>query len=353
MNFLVGYQLMEKDLFLEEIIRRKNQIGEIYFSYGDLPNGRHASGLHVSLPKWEARARMDEDLSVLRDNGFNFNLLLNGNCYGGVALSRNFLIDVLETVDEVAEKFTLSSITTTSPVLARAVKDNFPSLEIRASVNMELRTIEGMEYLADTFDGFYIGRELNRNIPQLKNLRNWCLKNGKKSYILANSGCLNFCSARQFHDNLVAHEKEIAAMDNAVNFKGICADYFKNSADTSLYLRRLNFIRPEDLSLFEGLADGVKLATRVNFNPTQVLKAYAEGSFSGNLLELLEPNHAERFYPNVLENSKIPPEFSQTAYFCGGKCDENNCNVCKKSAKTATAHLPDAYFLDDSKKECK
>lgn len=354
MNFLVGYQLCEKDLFLEEIINQKNKIGEIYFSYGDLPNGRHQAGLHSTLPKWEAKARMDEDLSVLRDNGLKFNLLLNGNCYGGASLSRNFLVEVLETVDEVAEKFSLSSITTTSPVLARTVKENFPNLEIRASVNMELRTIDGMEYLSDIFDGFYIARELNRNISELKKLREWCVKNGKKSYILANSGCLNFCSARQFHDNLVAHEKEIMAMDNAVNFKGICTDYFKNSNNSSLYLRKLNFIRPEDLHLFEGLTDGVKLATRVNFNPTQVLKAYAEGKYAGNLLELLEPNHAECFYPNILENSKIPTEFSKTAYFCGGKCSENNCHICEKSVESATSILPDAYFLDDSnKKECK
>ena len=54
MNFLVGYQLCEKDLFLEEIINQKNKIGEIYFSYGDLPNGRHQAGLHSTLPKWEA-----------------------------------------------------------------------------------------------------------------------------------------------------------------------------------------------------------------------------------------------------------------------------------------------------------
>ena len=353
MNWLVGYQLLEKDVFLEEILKRKNNIGEIYFSYGDLPNGRHETGLHSILPKWEAKARIDEDLAVLRDNGLKFNLLLNGNCYGDAALSKKFIISVLDTVDEVGEKFSLSSITTTSPILAGIIKENFPNLEIRASVNMELRTIEGMEYLANTFDGFYIGRELNRNISELKKLREWCLKMGKKSYLLANSGCLNFCSARQFHDNLVAHEKGIAAMDNVQNFKGICADYFKNTADKSLYLKRLNFIRPEDIHLFESLADGIKLATRVNFNPAQVLAAYDDGKYSGNLLELLEPNHAERLYPQLIENSKISSNFSKTAYFCGGRCSEHNCNVCEKAVNSALYTLEDTYFLNDSEEVCK
>ena len=33
-----------------------------------------------------------------------------------------------------------------------------------------------------------------------------------------NSGCLNNCSVHVFHDNLVSHESEIAAMDNRCAF---------------------------------------------------------------------------------------------------------------------------------------
>ena len=37
-----------------------------------------------------------------------------------------------------------------------------------------------------------------------------CDAEGKELYMLANSGCLNNCSAHVFHDNLVAHEAQIA-----------------------------------------------------------------------------------------------------------------------------------------------
>lgn len=344
MKFSVGYQLCESDSFMEELILKKSKIGEIYFSYGDMPNGRHSADIHGSLPSWEAKCRTDEDLYELKKHGFSFNLLLNGNCYGGKSLSKAFLTSVCERVDEVGERFGLKSVTTTSPVIARLIKANFKDLEVRASVNMELRTVDGMEYLTDCFDSFYIARELNRDISVLKSLREWCIKNGKKSYILANSGCLNNCSARQFHDNLVAHEKEIMAMDNAVNFNGICKDYLKNSGDTSLYLKRLNFIRPEDIPLFEGLADGVKLATRVNRNPAQVLRAYTDGHYAGNLLELLEPDHAALLHPFVIENSLLPEDFSRSVYYCGGRCRQTGCNKCANFVGKSLIKLPDTYI---------
>ena len=57
----------------------------------------------------------------------------------------------------------------------------------------------------------------------------------KKLFMLANSGCLNFCSAHNFHDNLVAHEADISKMDNAYNFSGICHEYLKNTENYSVF----------------------------------------------------------------------------------------------------------------------
>ena len=91
------------------------------------------------------------------------------------------------------------------------------------------RQVEAMEYLQNDFDGYYYKRELNKNLSQVKMLKSWCDANGKKLYMLANSGCLNFCSARQFHDNLVAHEREIAAMDNGVQFHSACSQFLSLS----------------------------------------------------------------------------------------------------------------------------
>ena len=346
MKYLVGYQLTESDLLLQEILRDKSHLPEVYYSYGRMPNGRHDAAANASLTEWEALRRTDADLETLSRGGVTFNLLLNGNCYGRDSLSRSFLLRVCDTIDDLGARFGLSSITTTSPVIADTVKRNFPALEIRASVNMEIGTIAGMEYLAQYFDGFYIAREKNRDMAALRRLRDWCMRNGRKSYLLANSGCLMNCSARQFHDNLVSHEREIAEMDNGAEFRPACTSYFRGTQDRGKYLSRLTFIRPEDVHLYEGLTDGMKLATRVNAMPAQVVRAYREERFAGNLLELLEPNHAETLYPYVLDNARLPVDFGTRTATCGHVCESGgSCRYCSDAAALSITRLPEVPLM--------
>lgn len=339
MKWLVGYQLMESDRFMQEILQQKDQIQEVYFSWGDMPNGRHTGDVHRHLTAWEARRCMEADLEVLSRAGLSFNLLLNGGCYGERSLARSFFTEVCEAVDEVSGRFGLCSVTTTSPVLAHLIKENFPRLEVRASVNMEIGTVEAMEYLGGDFDSFYIRREWNRNLPALRELSAWCREHGKKCFLLANSGCLNFCPSRQFHDNLVAHERGIMQMDNAVVFHGICRDYLRREKDRSVLLRRLSFIRPEDTGLYEEVTSAMKLATRVNPAPERILRAYAQGTYAGNLLDLLEPDYAGELYPLMIENGKLPADFGERVAGCGQVCGRAPCTYCRDAFEGAAVFL--------------
>ena len=171
-------------------------------------------------------------------------------------------------------------------------------------------------------------RELSALERRIAELKQWCDANGKKLYLLANSGCLNFCSAHQFHDNLVSHEQEIRAMDNAYNFRGICHDYLARKEKQIHYLRDTNFIRPEDLPLYEPFFDVAKLATRSSRDPVRILEAYLNGSYHGNLMDLMEPDHAEAFYPAILENSRIPAEFGEHVLNCPKNCGQ--CTYCEE-----------------------
>ena len=342
MKWLVGYQVRENDLFVAEIIKRRKNIGEVYFSWGSLPGGRHASTVHPNLTEWEAMRRMEADLDVMRREGISFNLLLNAACYGADSLSRRFFSDTCDLIDEMQNRYGVRSVTTTSPVLARLIRDNFPDTEVRASVNIGVGTISALEYLSDMFDGFYLRRELNRDRTALAFLREWCLSHGKKSYILANSGCLSDCPVRPFHDNLVAHEREIMARDNATVFKGVCRDFFQRSKEPGDYLRRLSFIRPEDICLYEDLTDGIKLATRVHPFPEQVLRAYDQRSWSGNLLDLTEPSHSGTLYPQLIENKALPQDCGVRLSDCGRKCEQGQqCGVCDAAVRLALRTLPD------------
>lgn len=336
MKFTVGYQARDDRSLLDAIEQNADRITEVYFSWGDLPNGRGAGGT-VSFSEKELSEKMLRELKGIGQCGIDLNLLLNGNCYGKDAQSRRFFHTLGDTIALLTEQVGLASITTTSPLIARFVKDNFPAVTVRASVNMGIGTVEGMEYVADLFDSFYLQREQNRNPARIQRLRAWCHERGKTLFGLANSGCLNDCSAHTFHDNLVSHEREIATMDNAYAFEGQCAVYLRDAAKRREWLRLTNFIRPEDVHLYEGLFDGLKLATRINRNPAAIVRAYMKGSYSGSVHALLEPDHAERFYPTIVENKALPADFGERVLHCDRVCDA--CTYCRLALERATVSL--------------
>lgn len=311
MKFSVGYQLLPDTYFIDEIIKRKEHISEVYFSWGDFPNGRNNQLRQSGMTPWEAQAKQIDDLKMLTGQGIAVNLLLNATCYGKDSQSRAFYEKIGETVDFILDNYLLKSVTTTSPLIAGFIHSNFEGIDVRASVNMGIGSIEGMDYVADSFDSFYLKRELNRDFKAIRTLKAWCDGHGKKLYALANSGCLNNCSAHTFHDNLVSHEQEISAMDNGFAFEGICRKYLSKPENLHALVDNTGFIRPEDTHLYEDLFPAMKLATRVNSDPVRVLEAYIDRKrYIGSTLDLLEPNHTSAIYPYMLENSLLVPQVS-------------------------------------------
>lgn len=299
MKYSVGLQVGNEN-FLSEILNHADDIYEIYFSWGDIPNGRNTFDIFEDKTIWETQNLLNNNLKSIRNANIPLNLLFNANCYGADAMSRSFFNKIGNVIDYINENFSLQSVTTTSPLIAKFIKNNFADIKVRASVNMEIGTIQGMKYLSDYFDSFYIKREYNRNFDKIRELKEWCDNNGKQMFMLANSGCLNYCSAHNFHDNIVAHESEIRKMDNAYVFSGICKEYLKNEENYSNLYDNMNFVRPEDIIKYEDYFEAVKLATRVHSNPSMVLKSYINAKYSGDILRLLEPAHS--IYPYVLEN---------------------------------------------------
>jgi hypothetical protein len=337
MKFMLGYQLMHNSSLIDAMLRFHKDIYEVYFSWGDIPNGRGLSMEALQLLPFETQNRQLFELEVLSKKGIKLNLLLNGNCYGSQSLSRSFFKKIGNVIEDFSKRINLRSVTTTSPVIAKFVKNNFPVLKVRASVNMEIGSTQGMDYVSEYFDGYYMQRELNRNLKAIKHLKKWCDGNGKELYMLANSGCLSHCSVHNFHDNLVAHENEIMGMDNAFDFRGVCHDYLAKEEKQVSIIRDTNFVRPEDLYLYEPYFSVAKLATRSNLNPVAVIEAYVGRKYVGNITELLEPNHAESFYPCILENSKFPSEFGQKVMTCTKECAQ--CGFCQNVFNKAKIDL--------------
>lgn len=335
MKFSIGYQQQKREEIIRVVIAHPREISEVYFAFGTFPNGR--GNAERGEQDFIKKQQQISDLKKLASYGISINFLLNGNCYGKYALARSFFNDIGDLIEYFCSEFGLASVTTTSPIIAKFVKDNFREVHTRASVNMEIGSIAGMRYLQDIFDGFYMKRENNRDLPLIRRLKAWCDSEGKQLYALFNSGCLNGCSAHVFHDNLVAHEREIAEMDNAYVFRGICSDFVQKEENRISLVRDTNFIRPEDVPLYEGLFASAKLATRINRAPARVIEAYLQGKYVGNILDLLEPDHAGAVYPWILENSKFPQDFAERVATCNKNCAD--CGYCEEVYRCAAVKL--------------
>lgn len=331
MKYAIGYQLPEgNELPIKNIIDKyKSYISEVYFPWLDIASGRSPLVTRRGHTDWTAQEQIENDLEYIKNNGIKLDLLLNGNCYGGKALSVELGNKVISIIEHLQYRLNgIDIVTTTSPYIANIIKSNFPCIETRASVNMRIGTIKGMEYVSDLFDSFYIQREYNRNLEHINKLKSWCNKNGKKLYMLANSGCMTHCSGQTFHDNLVAHEAEICETVNDNKFHAYaCWRYLKNKNNWVSILQN-TWIRPEDIHNYESLFDTVKLATRMHSNPIMVIDAYVRQKFYGNLLDLCEPGYAPALLPYIIDNRKFPDDFFTQVTNCNKQCEL--CSYCNE-----------------------
>ena len=325
--FSVGYQLPDEggERFPEIVADYRDTVAEVYFAPGDAPSARTPSADASGYDSDDAEAILQEDLASLRGQGVGLNLLCNANCYGGAAVSKT----LAATVAAQIERYRPDSVTTTSLFVASRVKKAFPELPVRASVNLNLASVEELAYVADFFDSYCVSRELNYDLDTLGHIRMWAGENGKGLVVLANSGCLRNCPAHAFHDNLVAHFAEIDPEDVDREFQPVfCRSFYASQENRAGFLEHTSFVRPENIAEYAPYASLVKLATRTHPNPRLVIDAYSRGRFTGNLFDLTEPNHGPRFKGKVLDGARVTDAWWRTKARCNRDCA--SCGLCRR-----------------------
>ena len=334
MKFAVGFQLYDvgEEPFSSIVQAYRDSISEVFFPWQDFATGRSPIATRHGFTDWTAQARTEEELKKIKAMGIKLDLLFNGNCYGQYAISEKLANSVCSVIAHLEEiDCGVDIITTASPAIAHTVKKHFPKIEVRASVNMKIGTVKGMQYLSDLFDSFHVQRDYNRNIPHLKMLKEWADQNGKKLIMLANSGCFRDCSGQVFHDNLVAHESEVCEVENIKDFTPyVCWRALKDRKNWPMLLQN-TWVRPEDLHNYEGIFDTVKLATRMHTHPGMVIDAYVRGKYYGNTLDLFEPGFGRVIAPYIMDNSAFPKDWFEKTTNCDKQC--HKCGYCEEVLK--------------------
>ena len=329
MDLAVGYKHVAEGERFSSVVLSSPAVKEVYFPWVEEPSGRPKVGYGEDDDAETVCDVLHDELVALKAGGVRLDLLLNANCYGAKAMSRDLeahIVDIVATLTSWGTKPDI--VTAASPFVARTVKRVFPEIETRASVNMRLTTLQAFRYLAPWFDSYYLGRDVQRNLETVKTFSAWCRAHGKKMGILANSGCLRNCPWQTYHDNLIAHSDAALKVLPAKEFNPhLCWTMYRDEANLPEILKA-TWVRPEDLHRYEGLVDFVKLATRQHGLPRVVIEAYSRGEYSGNLLDLLEPGFTPAFRPTVIDNAAFPPDWFEKSGACVRGCTD--CGYCEK-----------------------
>ena len=113
----------------------------------------------------ERRARIVADLTWARAHGIELDAIFNANCYGDIALSETLADHVTEKLKEMdAVGLFPEHLTTTSPFIATVVRQRFPSVKIRFSINMDIASTSALSYVDELYDEFYAGRNDHRRL---------------------------------------------------------------------------------------------------------------------------------------------------------------------------------------------
>ena len=166
-NLAVGHFLNEP--FVEACTPWVARIREVFFAWPGVLSCRPAPEFTP-----EVRERMFADLMWCRENGILLDTLFNCNCYGDNAISPE-LADVVEATlrDMNGRGLFPDIVTTTSPFIATVLRQRFPQVKIRWSVNIRVHGTVGFECVDELFDSFYASRERHRDIAYMKELSAW------------------------------------------------------------------------------------------------------------------------------------------------------------------------------------
>ena len=333
-NLAIGY--FNNESFIDICGKYVDRIAEVFFAWPGTLSCRppldfsgQKNGLLLHELKW------------CRANGIKLDLLFNCNCYGDLAVSHELAEQVASTLEEMDRHGLYPDVvTSTSPFIATMLKRMAPEIKLRASVNMRMHGTIGFSYVSDLFDSFYVSREHQRSFSYMEECAGWAAAHGKKLGMQVNSGCLRECGYQQFHDNLHGHgRRRQSDAGKEMGFQVfLCKSHFADGKNFEDILRG-TWIRPEDTRLYEPFVSLIKLSTRNVPEPGKIIRAYAERSFDGNLLDLLDPRHSDAFAPLIIDNRLFPEDWaiSGMAADCARNC--RNCGKCTQVSRQVAIQL--------------
>ena len=346
-KFAVGYFFgAQPNTFMDAIAPYIPALAEVYFPLPGILSARELDGDPEKL-----RAALLRDLRTIRGYGLKLDLLINATCYGEKSYTaewRKTIISAIAYLDDNGVKPEI--VTTTSPFVAKVLREKYPEIEIRASVNLKIGSTLAMEYVSDLYDSFYMSRDFQRDLKTIREFSEWCSAHGKKLCMLANSGCLRNCPSQIFHETLLAHGFQRSS-NEVLRMRSEATLCWNLIVERHLFeeVLRATWVRPEDIHHYAPYVEVFKLSTRCHTQHNEILKAYINGSYDGNLLRILDPDYSGQIGALNFDNKAFPDNWITDGI--AGACAVNctHCGKCTEVLEKVLKTDPDYKVPEDRK----
>ncbi len=260
----------------------------VYEVYGKLTSDYYGGGRpSFYLPQVD-RDDLERYVNRVHKQGIRFNYLLNALATGNREFTREGQRQVDEMLGWLAE-IGVDSITVCHVYFLRLIKKRFPQFKVRISAHQFTDSPRKVRFWVENGADYIVVSEVNlhREFRVLRALQE--AAGDTELQLIVNNWCRYDCAIAGTH----------AVGLNAASQKGnsgfpldycsvVCNDI--RVREPVNYLRA-NWIRPEDLPLYEEMGyHNFKIVERNT--PTQILvertKAYAERRYDGNMLDLVQ-----------------------------------------------------------------
>ncbi|MBW1808363.1 MAG: U32 family peptidase [Deltaproteobacteria bacterium] len=234
------------------------------------------------------RPELERFVRKSHEQGIEFNYLLNASAMGNTEYSKEGqrnINEILGWLDSIG----VDSVTVANIYFLRLIKRRYPRIKVRISSHRFTATPRQVKFWVDQGADYIVINEvsIHRDFKALEAMQK--ASSDVELQLIVNNWCRQDCAIAG------NHAVGLSAASQSKN-KGFPLDYCSvlcndiRLKDPVNYLRA-NWIRPEDLHLYEDLGyHNYKIVERNT--PTQVLldrvKAYSEKKYDGNLLDLVQ-----------------------------------------------------------------
>ena len=269
--------------------------------FGQITDDPFGGGRGSFLAPKGNREQAERFIAEARRRGFHFNYLLNGACQDNLEMTREGNRALFNHIEWVATTGA-DMVTVTLPIMLVWIKRHFPDFKVVVSSWARVANVKRAKYWEDLgADEIILAEYATRDFAALRSLRR-ALR--CKLEVIANPSCLYFCYLDTNHINMMSHSAQGGHISGGfvLDHCQVYCQRMKLGKPDELIKAR--WIRPEDVGDYDDVGiDSLKLLERFRNTETmtQVVRAYEQRRFDGNLVELLTLPRQNAYNPPNLE----------------------------------------------------